>query len=201
MKITFCTTKGFKDDPEFLDAAITALHAKCRRIVAEKELGEATKEDRPGVEERRQAAVLARQREEAVRQALDARLALHRAEGGFTLGIDRLRQEADLNEEQVEIVIACFVCAISEDLSASVFEDLDFALYISMSVEGACRVLEASTVADRLRVRRYFEDGGALLRHGFVKLDGRRDPDVPEDLNGVYVKLTERAFQTLVGGG
>jgi len=201
MTATTNTPTPFKDDAEYLDANIAAIHARCRRIVSERELREAQQpHDRHGdVAEAQQKATTALQRQKAVGGALDARLAVHRAEDSFTLGIDKLTAEADLNDEARMILLCCFSAAISEDTAVEVFDGLDFAMYVSMTVEGLCRVLEANTVADRLRVRRYFESEAPLLKHGLVKLDGRLDRDVAEDLNGINIKLTAKAFNVLVG--
>jgi len=169
--------------------------------VAERQLQEAKREGLIDEGESQQKAISARQVEDQSKAALEARLAVHRAQGSFKLGIDRLTSEADLGEQERSLLLHAYVAAISEDTAAQVFEGLDFALYISMTVEGICRVLEADTVADRLRVRRMLRAGGPLVRHGLVRLVGKHDEDIPQDLNGVDVKLTRRAFEVLSGTG
>ena len=191
----------WKDDPEFLDQAIATLHARCRRLVAERQLQEAKREGLFDEGEAQQKAISARQVEDQSKAALEARFAVHRSQGSFRLGIDRLTSEADLGEQERALLLHAYVAAISEDTAAQVFEGLDFALYVSMTVEGICRVLEADTVADRLRVRRMLRTDGPLVRHGLVRLVGKHDEDIPQDLNGVDVKLTRRAFEVLSGTG
>jgi hypothetical protein len=194
------TITPFTSDAEFLDAAIAALHSRCRRIVAEHALRDAqqgvTGDD---IDEAQQRAATTAQREKEVKDALDARLAAHREHGSFVLGMDRLTHEADLGEDERLILICCFTAAISEDTAAQVFDGLDFALYVSMTVEGLCRVLEAGGVAERLRVRRMLDTEAPLMKHGLVQFTGRVDADIPEELNGTNVKLTRKAFDVLVG--
>lgn len=194
------TITPFKSDAEFLDQAIAGLHARCRRIVAERTLRDARQgTTRDDAEEAQQKATLAVQKDRETKEALDARLAVHQEHGAFVLGIDKLTHEADLGEDERMVLVCCFTSAISEDTAAQVFEGLDFAVYVSMTAEGIARVLEASTVGDRLRVRRMLDEQAPLRKHGLVQFTGRMNAEIPEDMNGVNVKLTAKAFDVLVG--
>jgi hypothetical protein len=192
------TIKPFANDAEFLDQAIGVIHARCRRVVADRELRTARRGGHGDAREAQDGAVAARRRETESKAALDARLVVHRKEGEFALGFEKIAQEADLDEDEQTILLLTFICAASEDLSSEVFEGLEPSIYISISVEGICRVLEADSVGDRLRVRRKFSPKAPLIRNGLVKLTGR-DENVPQDINGLDVKLAQRAFDIMVG--
>lgn len=192
------TITPFANDAEFLDQAIGAIHARCRRVVADRELRDARNGGRRNATEVQEAAVLARKRETETKAALETRLGVHREDGAFVLGFEKLAREADLNEDEATVLLMSFICAISEDLSSEVFDGMEPSIYISVSVEGVCRLLDAGSVADRLRVRWMLSPKGGLIRNGLVKLFGR-DDNFPQDFNGLDVRLTDSAFQALVG--
>ena len=192
------TIRPFANDAEFLDQAIGVIHARCRRVVADSELRTARRGGHRDANEAQEAAVFARQRETETRAALDARLVVHRKEGEFALGFEKIAQEADLDEDEQTVLLLAFICCISEDLSSEVFEGMEPSIYISISVEGICRVLEAESVADRVRIRRKFSPKAPLIRNGLVKLVGREE-NVPQDFNGLDAKLSQQTFDTMVG--
>lgn len=191
--------RPFTDNSEFLDEAIGALHARCRRLAAERQLREAQRGNGgDNIDEALRRIATVRRQETTTKDALDARLAVHREEGSFVLGLDRLAAEADLGEDERTILLCCFVAALSENLAGETFADLDFGICIYVTVELLYRVLEADRVADRLRVRRMLDAEAPLRKHGLVMLDGRLVPDVPDSFNSATVRLTSRAFGVLV---
>ena len=138
---------------------------------------------------------MARQVEAQSKAAFESRLAVHRETGACELGLDRLGHLANLNADERTILVCVLVVALGDDLAEEVYEGLD--IYLGVDVEAVLRLLEASTVADRLRVRRMLQAEGPLVRHGLVRLTGK-DDTFPQDVNNMTVKLTQKAFDLLV---
>jgi len=204
--------KSFENNAEYLDAAFDVLTLRVQRIAAEREQREAKTEIRGGphtvgrarlvAEDDANRSIATLRKSEVEAQAfLDARLEIHRADNDAPmLGIDRLAQQGLTDDERL-VVLSLSSYAISEEMSEAIHGDLGTGMYGSQSVEGLMRVLDANTVADRLRVRRLFAPEAPLVRGKLVVLDYLGREAEPEDLIGARVKLTTTAFDTLVGNG
>jgi hypothetical protein len=199
----------FENDAEFLDAMFDLLALRAQRLTAARELREAAREERANscqVGRRRQVAdedatrrlAIFQAREDRLRGELDARSEAHRADPGAPMpGLDRLCQAHQLGSAQRTILTALLLESISEERAERTFEGLS--VYGGITVEGISRLLDAETVAERLKVRRIFGPQAALIREGLVVLDYVRSDAAPVGLLGARVKLTSSAFDTLVG--
>jgi len=99
------------------------------------------------------------------------------------------------------VLLSCFCSAVSEELAEAVHGDLGVGMYGSQSAEGLLRLLDAQSVADRVRLRRLFGPEAPLVKAGLILIDHyRSDPTAPEDLLGCRVRITQAAFDVLVGG-
>jgi hypothetical protein len=144
-----------------------------------------------------------RAREDRQRDALRTRLKEHRAEpGARMLGVDRLAETHDLGEEARMVLLSCFCSAVSEELAEAVHGDLGVGMYGSQSVEGLLRLLDAQSIANQVRLRRHFATDAPLVKAGLILIDHyRSDPTAPEDLLACRVRITQAAWDVLVGGG
>ena len=91
--------------------------------------------------------------------------------------------------------------AVAEELAESIHGDLEAGGYGAPTVESLMRLLDAKSVADRVQLRRLFRPDGPLLKGGLVILDCYVKDAMPDDLLSSRIRLTTRAFSTLVGEG
>ena len=197
----------------FLDSAFGLLAIRVKRISAERELYEAEMRERgdPNTvgrthrvadEDAARRATMLREVEEEQRQMLDARLEAHRADPDApTLGIDRLTQKHGLSPDERMVLLSALSYAVSEQMSEDIHGDLGVGMYGSATVEGLMRLLDAKTVGDRLRARRIFAPAAPLVKGGLIVLDFYRGGAHPEDVIGARTKISDTAFDVLVGNG
>jgi hypothetical protein len=198
----------FADDDEYLSEHLDYLASRVQRLAAAKELREIVRREpsgpQPGIDDdllRRLEMFQAR--EDRQRDDLNARLQAHRADpGARKLGIDRLAEAHALQEEACMVLLSCFCSAMSEEKAEAVHGDLGVGMYGSRSVEGLLRLLDAQSIADRVRLRRLFSPEAPLVKAGLVLIDHyRSDPTAPEHLLGCRVVLSQAAWEILVGWG
>ena len=206
----------FANDAEMLDLAFTWLTTRARRLTLDREIRDATRNDIGAVfracdrrrtqdidDEAPDRAAALRALEERQHGELHERREAHRADtAARPLGLDRLSLLRQLCEDEEVVVLAALCGAISEEGSTVMFGDLAIGYFGNMTVEGVSRLLDAQTTADRLRIRRMFQDDSPLVKGGVIVVDHlTREPAYPDDLLGARLRLTDRAFATLVGDG
>ncbi len=212
--MTDIRNEPFKNDAEMLDLAFAWLTSRARRLTLEREIRDAARNDtgavfricnrpRSTVPEDEAAERLAalRAREERQHGELHARREAHRADRtARPLGLDRLVLTHELGEDE-EMILLTVVCgAISEEMSNVLYGDLCVGFYGQATLEGASRMADAQTTADRLRVRRMLAPDAPLVRGGMVVLDLMTNrPTFPDDLLGARLRITTEAYCTVVG--
>ncbi len=195
--------KPFADDAEFIDAAITVLGTRARRLALARDCWKAQQggaDDQPCPSALDKLAALIT-REEDQKTELDGRLAAHRADSNaHQLGLDRLAMTLDADETMV--LVAAFCCAVSEDAATFAFEDLGTGFGGNGSVEFYLRLLGADSTGDRLRARQHFQADGRLVKAGLISIDTMRNTDMqPEDLLWCRVRITQAGFDAVSGAG
>ncbi len=106
-----------------------------------------------------------RDREEATRRRIDARLASGARRGSFRLGMDQLQAAHDLSPlERLALLVGALV-SIDQRVSAAI-ETLDQVSWTT--TPNVCLTLAKQGFADRLRSRASFEPGSPLLRGGLI---------------------------------
>ena len=205
------TAQPFEDDAAYLDMYFNDyLGSRAQRLAAERELRgilrEAEGSTRGQDDDLMNRIGALRAREERNHEVLHARVEAHRADpAARPLGIDRLSQKfhLDLDPDAEMVLMSALCAALSEEMFEAVHSDLGTGMYGSQCIEGLLRLLDAKSVGDRIRLRRVFAAADApLIRCGLIVLDALRNDEIlPEDLLGARVRLTQVAFDILVGEG
>lgn len=141
-------------------------------------------------------AAAAREAEDRGRAELDARLKVHRREGSFTLGLDKICEHHDLGPDARTSLLCMTICGVSPMLAEEVFDKVSLHLTITMSPEVIAKVLEARTVEDHLQVVQLFQPDSPLVR--LIKMDGRHNPEIPEDIHNVTLRLLRSTFEIVL---
>lgn len=205
--------KPFENDADFLDTMWELFATRSRRLAATKERRDAEQDvaqefrrgrgggrvgDGDDVVDRFAALTAREERQQA---QLDARLAAHRADpSAQPLGLDRLAEAHDLNEDERTVLLAAYCVALSEDLASYCFDALGTGFAGLGSPEFVMRLTGATSTADRVRARSLFLETGKLVRSGLVTVDYRRNDDPqPEDLLWSRVRITQSAFDAVSG--
>ncbi len=201
--LPFNEPPSFKDNADFIDAALIALAARSRRLGLARDCHHAQQggpDDQPCRSALDRLADLTGQ-EVRLKVELDARLKAHRADpGARQLGLDRLTMTHDLGDDERTILLAAFCFALSEDLSNHTFDDVGSGFGGNGSVEFYCRLLEAVSTRERLRARRHFQPDGRLMKAGLITIDWMRNIDPqPEDLLWCRVRITQKGFDAMSG--
>lgn len=200
------TPEPFSGNAEFLDLHYEYLGCRVQRLVAEREVRQIVRREpdglKPGVDDdliRRLGIWQAR--EDRLHELLEARLEAHRRDpSAHPLGIDVVCIRYDLTEEARTVLLSALCSALSEELSEATHGDLGAGGWGTQSAEGVMRLLDGQSVADRVRLRRMFHADAPLVRSGLIVMDYmRNDAVLPEDALGARVRLTQMAFDLLVG--
>ena len=143
-----------------------------------------------------------KEREDEIREAIEARLAVHRADVDQPkLGIDKLVKAHRLSGEERVILVAASLPAISGALAEQTFEPLSLS-FRGISTNDLVRLLDPQGTADWVKFRHLFDSDSALVGAGLVVLDPiPHAPDTPDALWGADVRITSAAFATLTGDG
>lgn len=204
----------FENDAEFLDALWTVFSTRARRLALARQRRQADDDEaaewprrkgrrhRPDDEDddlERLAMLTAREERQA--SDIEARLKAHRADPtARPLGLDRLAMAHDLGEQERDVLALATCFALSEDLAEFVCTDLGTGFSGNGSVEFYSRFLGCDSTEDRVRVRRIFAPSAPLLKAGLVTLDRMRsESSEPEDLLWCRPRITQAAFETIVG--
>ncbi len=188
----------FTTDLELMEAELAWVEARCRRLVAEKELSERAADDSDvsrgfrdpmTPKQARSRLRRARAREDAAREAVE------RGRGNPELGLERLCAMYALTERERTALVLAAATAFSRRF-AQLYSDLGD--HFGLSVETLFAFLELST-AERVHARRMFRRDGPLLAQELVVLGLRERFRQPEELLDASLSVTSRTFRTLVG--
>lgn len=206
--------RPFNSDAEMLDLAFEWLTTRARRLTLEGEIRDATRNETGAVyrhcngrrnrepdDDAAERAAALRALEEKQQGDLHARREAHRADrAARPLGLDRIALANELGEDEEIIVLAALCGAISEKMSSILYGDLAVGYFGNATLEGVSRLLDATTTADWLRVRRMLRDDAPLVKGGVIVVDLMTNrPSFPDDLLGARLRIPEPAFCTLVG--
>lgn len=201
---------AFVSDTDYLMAEFEWLRARVERIVAERNeesqrRTESLREPgpvRPGREGARELhlRVLERKEQErALRQQVDARLAVHRTGPLLpTLGLDKLCKKHELSADERLLLLAFTVPGVSPAMGEAVLCELP-TFHGRLSVADALTILDCRTVTDWVEQRRWFRAEAALVRDHLIAVESSRGSEGPESLLGCDVRLTQHAWGVLVG--
>ena len=192
-------------DPTAYDALhhltdeVAWLHARCRRVIAQREANqEPPARSLRVVGKPADCCVEARRTDEdLLRRTLDAKLEARRAMGQ-PLPLDKLCGDHDLGPtERMAILLAVLPC-ISVEASEVLGEigPSGFAIG-SPSPEILARVLELD-VRGQLELRRTFAPDSPLMVAGLVEFDLGRD-GLPDDFPTAAIRLTAKGWTALTG--
>jgi len=201
----------FSSDPESLDSELRWLQVRVSRIVAERQLHNATGEEaegdpaytkRPGrldTRELRCRVVELKEAEARARQACDERLDLNRRERGApTLGLDEICKEHDLSAEERLVLLTCLPLGISQRVAEMILADL-LHHWGSISVADCVSVLDPKNISDWLRFRRLFRPSAPLVQNGIIEICKASGEPGPDTLMSADVRLTLDAFARITG--
>lgn len=190
----------FDGNAEFLDA--WTLFLKMRRLRVEAEMCPVLSFKRPtkAVEPDIPIGDLY-DREKAAWADLQARLAAHRADDAApALGLEVLRVEHGLDDNEQIIVVALALVAISETLAAETLGDM--ASGFGMTINSLMLLLAPEQspwqIEDWLNWRSYFRPEAKLVVGGVIRVD-RSEDDGPADLPGSWVSVTAKGFRGVTG--
>ena len=180
---------------------IAYLHARARRILAERE----AKADAPartlrvvGGAKPATCCVVRHAEEEALLRSNTDNLLEARRVDENSLPLDKLCEDHDLGlPERMAILLAVLPCVGVE--AAELLGEIGpcgFAIG-SPSPEIVARMLELD-LRGQMELRRTFAPGSPLMRSGLVELDVGRDP-MPDDFPTAAIRLTPKAFTLLTG--
>ncbi len=189
----------FDSDAAYLAEEHRWLTARVARIVAERDLRTPPRRIRfqRHDQEREQMAIVRRlrDREDALRRALDARLKAHRESGGFELGLDRVCREADLSDAERLLLIALVATAVGHEYAVQVLRRISYGS--RLDAEALIEVLDPRNLHDRLKYRRLFDRDSALVRAGLVRVDPPGDCRVAADFLRTDIELSFRGLAAL----
>lgn len=154
-------------------------------------------------DERIEPAVLAARIEVALatetdlREALDARLAVHRSSGAFELGLDKLARVHRLDDFERGVVLLAAAPAVSRSFER-LFGALDGERHGVLTVDVAFTFFGLG-VTDRIERRVAVGPRGRLVSADLVEMSYCGRSPLPKDLLGVEIALRPRAFSVLLG--
>ena len=198
--------KPFTDDLEFLEQEIAWVEIRAKRLATIKEQAEDAKSTRhrsptwgkPNNTAEVQVpsdldAMMAE--EQAVRAALDARIAATEA-SGVTLGLQKLVRDHDLDEADRSTVLLCLVPCVGTRATDSIERLGGYAITGCVSAEVVARFCEFG-FRDRL-VRLRFDSTHKLVQAGLIQGDLDDDAGCGE-WPTCSIKLTNKGFVALTG--
>lgn len=194
-----CDIYPFTDNIEYLDHLIEWLRCRARRILQERDGGKPDIFPVPRAPQPDDWDIKERQ----LRDSIDERLAVHQADPDATvLGLELLRSEHRLNDDEVLVLVACTVVAISSNLASEVMAELCGAPY-GIQVEDLLALLDPCCsphgLEQLLTFRAYFRpETSKLIQAGLISVDGKDDTP-PADLLGDWVQVTSAGFKAVTG--
>lgn len=201
--------RPFVDDLEYLQQELEWIEVRSWRISAQRSMERLSEKDpdrekeehwRDGRENLTQLKTRFKRlgvREKAAREALDARLALHRREVGPT-ALDGLCETYGLDDFERRVLLMATAVAFSRRFE-EYFGELSRDQFSSgMTVEAAFDFCELP-FAERIGRRVTFSKAGPLVAHDIVTVDLNYRMTSPEDLLTARIHVANRTFAHLVG--
>jgi len=204
--MTESTAVAFLNDIEYLESEVSWVRARCKRIEAERRLGEAEADQEArgvigsstktsGKELRRRLPTL-RQAENELRNQIDARLAANR-DRGPELGIEHLRLCHGLSEFERLLLLLAGVVALGT--SDDVLEGVNLRGFYGGSLSPATLWQFAELpLAGCIKSRLAFLPTAPLLACGLITLD-IGVVSTPANLPTAHVEITASAFAAVLG--
>ena len=204
------TPQPFSSNAEFLTAAFAWLAAKISRMATERRLRQDL--DDPGGwsttivgevesvanQEGARRLLGLRDREQILKEDLDARLTLHRQDNSREpLGIDLLCEDGGLGPEERLTLLLCCLPAVSARLAEQTLEVGRF--FNSLTVDYLIEITEPDSLDARFRARRQFLPTSKLLQEGLITVGYPGQYASPEDLLGSAVQVTSKTFAAITG--
>jgi hypothetical protein len=192
-----CETWRYIDNIDYLDVWFTWLHARAHRAIEDR--------DPPPLEfpiKKVKAGELWTCREKAARKTIRDRLAAHREDPeAAPLGLELLREEHDLSDDEMVILVALTAVAISPHLAEQVLAEMSAAPF-GLQVDDLMSLLLPCCLPwgldQLLGLRRHFKLGGRLLDAGLIRVD-IKDDALPADLSSAWCQLTAKGFKAITG--
>lgn len=188
----------FIDNVDYLDHQFSWLRFRARRIVQERAPKPVTfpipKPPQPDDWRLHEHKALTEIRE---------RLEIHQADpDASVLGLELLRSEQGLTNDEVLILVACTAVAISTNLANDVLGELCGAPY-GVQVEDLWALMDPCCaphgLEQLLAFRAYFRpESSKLIKAGLISVDIKEGAS-PAELSGAWVQLTGKGFKAITG--
>jgi hypothetical protein len=138
--------------------------------------------------------------ERGIRDAVDERLAVHRAtEGVCKLGLDHLNNEHDLNGDERLVLLIATIFAVSKRHAHQIFDALDGSQFFTLTVDDMITLIDPPGMDGRARARLLFHRGAPLVKNRLVTVDVHHTVATPTDLLDARVSITDQALAVMVG--
>jgi SpoVK/Ycf46/Vps4 family AAA+-type ATPase len=201
----------FSDDLEYAQEELRWVKARSERLAIEHEMREAETEQFKGARNRHRFNVdedspkrLAQQhakwirQEERLRTELDERLRGHRADGSFTLALDQLVENCNLDDFERTLVLLAMAPCFSKRFEHLYGQISGEGYGTELTVHVACE-FAGLDLRERIVRRQTFSSTSALRANDIlsVNLDGRYRS--AQDLWGAEVSMVPRMFSHLLG--
>lgn len=199
-------TKPFVDDLEYLDAQFEVLRILATRIQVEQNLRDALYNQTTGGEEGRGPSIrdlqsrliTIRDRERQLREEIAARLEVTKADSSRPrLGVEILAERHRLIPDEVTLLSAVAVSAVSQTLAEEVFHDLN-SVYGCLGVEDLLRFLNPTTGRDWVEKRKLLEQS-PLLTSGLLAIDVTHTDSPADDFLAATVFISQSTLKILTG--
>ena len=201
----------YRNDSEALSHEVAFVIARAARLGLEHRLDRNTGPgaiaghgvwpvDQAMVSEHRERLGRAEVEERGIRDAVDERLAVHRAtEGAPTLGLDHLCTEHDLTEDERLVLLIATIFAVSKRHAHQVFDALEGSQFFTLTTEDMITLLDPQGMDGRARTRLLFHRGAALVKNGLITVDTHPNVATPTELLDARVSITDQALAVMVG--
>jgi hypothetical protein len=141
-------------------------------------------------------------RERVAWNTIETRLEAHRqCPEAPVLGLERLRDEHDLDTNDLLVLVACTAVAISQHLAEQVLGDLCGAPF-GVQIEDCWTLLDPCCkpwgLEQYLAFRQIFRPGGRLVGAELITVEIKEDAS-PAEVSGAWVQLTGKGFQAITG--
>lgn len=197
----------FASDLAYLQEELNWIEARSRRLmlVHKVEAFEGRKEEEDSdyyedepIDELQEKIQIDFEREQGMRQQIDARLAMH-FEAGQPLALDRLCQLYDLDDfERTVLLLAVSPCfSRTFDSMLGKLEKTDYYSH-DLNVEVVFNFCRLSFI-ERIEHRSYFSPTSSLLANDLISISMDRRYSSPRDLLNATIQITHRTFSYILG--
>lgn len=133
-----------------------------------------------------------------LRRDINKRLAVHRAEGEFTLALDELCERCELNDFHRTLLLIVVAPSFSSEFERAYGRLMSQTHDHSPDVEMIFRFFELS-FADRINYRMEFGQRGKLIIHDLIQVDMHRRYRAVKDLLNANLEIDSRTFSFIIG--